>query len=66
MFLLVLVTNYCLCILVESNQKSSIQEIPRLSEDLLSKQKYLEKIETGDKGLNKIWVNITEISKQVN
>nr|XP_056723654.1 EF-hand calcium-binding domain-containing protein 14 [Euleptes europaea] len=50
---------------MESNQKSSIQEIPRLSEDLLSKQKHLEKIETGDKGLNKIWVNITEISKQI-
>lgn len=63
--MLMLVTNYCICILVESNQKSSIQEIPRLSEDLLSKQKHLEKIETGDKGLNKIWVNITEISKQV-
>ncbi|XP_015280075.1 PREDICTED: EF-hand calcium-binding domain-containing protein 14, partial [Gekko japonicus] len=50
---------------MESNQKPSIQEIPRLSEDLLSKQKQLEKIETGDKGLNKIWVNITEISKQI-
>ncbi|XP_054835810.1 EF-hand calcium-binding domain-containing protein 14 [Eublepharis macularius] len=50
---------------MESNQKSSIQEIPRLSEDLLSKQKHLEKIESGDKGLNKIWVNITEISKQI-
>ncbi|XP_077189957.1 EF-hand calcium-binding domain-containing protein 14 [Paroedura picta] len=50
---------------MESKQESSIQEIPRLSEDLLSKQKYLEKIETGDRGLNRIWVNITDISKQI-
>ncbi|XP_044297238.1 EF-hand calcium-binding domain-containing protein 14 isoform X3 [Varanus komodoensis] len=50
---------------MESNQKISFQEIPRLTEDLLNKQKELEKIENGDMGLNKIWVNITEISKQI-
>lgn len=50
---------------MESNQKTSFQEIPRLTEDLLNKQKELEKIENGDAGLSKIWVNITEISKQV-
>lgn len=50
---------------MESNQKSSFQEIPKLNEDLLDKQKQLEQIETGDMGLNKIWTNITEINKQV-
>uniref|UniRef100_A0A670IKB8 EF-hand calcium binding domain 14 n=1 Tax=Podarcis muralis TaxID=64176 RepID=A0A670IKB8_PODMU len=50
---------------MESNQKTSFQEIPRLTEDLLNKQKELEKIENGDAGLSKIWVNITEISKQI-
>ncbi|XP_033008108.1 EF-hand calcium-binding domain-containing protein 14 isoform X1 [Lacerta agilis] len=50
---------------MESNQKTSFQEIPRLTEDLLNKQKELEKIENGDTGLSKIWVNITEISKQI-
>ncbi|KYO19305.1 KIAA0494 isoform A [Alligator mississippiensis] len=50
---------------MESNQKSSFQEIPKLNEDLLDKQKQLEQIETGDMGLNKIWTNITEINKQI-
>ncbi|XP_068809158.1 EF-hand calcium-binding domain-containing protein 14 isoform X2 [Struthio camelus] len=50
---------------MESNQKTSFQEIPKLNEDLLQKQKELEQIETGELGLNKIWINITEINKQV-
>ncbi|KAM9129041.1 EF-hand calcium-binding domain-containing protein 14 [Pangshura tecta] len=50
---------------MESYQKTSFQEIPKLNEDLLDKQKHLEKIETGDMGLNKIWINITEINKQI-
>ncbi|XP_062834402.1 EF-hand calcium-binding domain-containing protein 14 isoform X1 [Anolis carolinensis] len=50
---------------MESNQKTSFQEIPRLTEDLLSKQKELDQIKSGDMGLNKIWVNITEINKQI-
>ena len=52
-------------LLVESNQKSSFQEIPKLNEELLSKQKQLEKIESGELGLNKVWINITEMNKQV-
>lgn len=52
-------------LLVESNQKSSFQEIPKLNEELLSKQKQLEKIESGDLGLSKVWINITEMNKQV-
>lgn len=50
---------------MESNQKTSFQEIPKLNEDLVQKQKQLEQIETGELGLNKIWINITEINKQV-
>uniref|UniRef100_A0A8C5SKQ9 EF-hand calcium binding domain 14 n=1 Tax=Laticauda laticaudata TaxID=8630 RepID=A0A8C5SKQ9_LATLA len=50
---------------MESNQKTSFQEIPRMTEDLRNKEKELEKIKTGDLGLNKIWINITEISKQI-
>ncbi|XP_064372248.1 EF-hand calcium-binding domain-containing protein 14 isoform X2 [Dromaius novaehollandiae] len=50
---------------MESNQKTSFQEIPKLNEDLLQKQKQLEQIETGELGLNKVWINITEINKQV-
>ncbi|XP_077005873.1 EF-hand calcium-binding domain-containing protein 14 isoform X2 [Tamandua tetradactyla] len=50
---------------MESNQKSSFQEIPKLNEELLSKQKQLEKIESGELGLSKIWINITEMNKQI-
>jgi len=57
--------NYFFIFLVESNQKTSFQEIPKLNEDLVQKQKQLEQIETGELGLNKIWLNITEINKQV-
>lgn len=57
--------NYFLILLVESNQKTSFQEIPKLNEDLVQNQKQLEQIETGELGLSKIWINITEINKQV-
>ncbi|XP_015668038.1 EF-hand calcium-binding domain-containing protein 14 [Protobothrops mucrosquamatus] len=50
---------------MESNQKTSFQEIPRMTEDLLNKEKELEKIKNGDLGINKIWINITEINKQI-
>ncbi|XP_051855744.1 EF-hand calcium-binding domain-containing protein 14 isoform X1 [Antechinus flavipes] len=50
---------------LESNQKSSFQEIPKLNEELLRKQKQLEKIESGDLGLSKVWINITEMAKQI-
>ncbi|XP_031234103.1 EF-hand calcium-binding domain-containing protein 14 isoform X2 [Mastomys coucha] len=50
---------------VESNQKSSFQEIPKLNEELLSKQKRLEKIESGELGLSRVWINITEMNKQI-
>ncbi|XP_048801467.1 EF-hand calcium-binding domain-containing protein 14 isoform X2 [Lagopus muta] len=50
---------------MESNQKTSFQEIPKLNEDLVQQQKQLEQIETGELGLAKVWINITEINKQI-
>ncbi|KAM9379261.1 EF-hand calcium-binding domain-containing protein 14 [Phaethornis superciliosus] len=50
---------------MESNQKTSFQEIPKLNEDLVQNQKQLEKMETGELGLNKVWINITDINKQI-
>ncbi|NWW19564.1 EFC14 protein, partial [Falcunculus frontatus] len=50
---------------MESNQKTSFQEIPKLNEDLVQSQKQLEQIESGELGLSKIWINITEINKQI-
>ncbi|NXC79880.1 EFC14 protein, partial [Cercotrichas coryphoeus] len=50
---------------MESSQKMSFQEIPKLNEDLVQNQKQLEQIETGELGLSKIWINITEINKQI-
>ncbi|MBZ3874704.1 EF-hand calcium-binding domain-containing protein 14 [Sciurus carolinensis] len=50
---------------MESNQKSSFQEIPKLNEELLNEQKQLEKIESGELGLSDVWLNITEMNKQI-
>uniref|UniRef100_H3B221 EF-hand calcium binding domain 14 n=1 Tax=Latimeria chalumnae TaxID=7897 RepID=H3B221_LATCH len=50
---------------MESSQKNSLHEIPKLNEDLLEKEKQLESIQTGDRGISKIWLNITEINKQI-
>lgn len=50
---------------VESSQKASSHEIPKLSEELKAKQQMLENLESGDKGLNKLWSNLTEINKKV-
>ncbi|KAK6484798.1 EF-hand calcium-binding domain-containing protein 14-like isoform X1 [Huso huso] len=50
---------------MESSQKISSHEISKLSEDLLEKQKLLENMESGSKGLNKMWTNVTEINKQI-
>uniref|UniRef100_A0A8C5PYC6 EF-hand calcium binding domain 14 n=1 Tax=Leptobrachium leishanense TaxID=445787 RepID=A0A8C5PYC6_9ANUR len=50
---------------MESSQKNSLQEIPKINDDLLAKQKHLDEIVTGDMGLNKLWTNITEMNKQI-
>ena len=51
---------------VESSQKTSSHEIPKLSEDLKTKQRRLEDIESGDRGLAKLWSNLTEMNRKVN
>ncbi|XP_067846428.1 EF-hand calcium-binding domain-containing protein 14 isoform X3 [Heptranchias perlo] len=51
---------------LESSQKASFSDIPKLNEDLLAVQKDLINIDTGDRGISKIWTNITELNKQIN
>ncbi|CAK6957653.1 EF-hand calcium-binding domain-containing protein 14 [Scomber scombrus] len=50
---------------MESNQKVSSGEIPKLSEDLKSKERKLDDIENGDKGLSKLWSNLTEMNRKI-
>ncbi|XP_071379779.1 EF-hand calcium-binding domain-containing protein 14 isoform X1 [Centroberyx affinis] len=50
---------------MESSQKVSSHEIPKLSEDLKTKQKKLDDIESGDKGLSKLWSNLTEMNRKI-
>ncbi|CAJ1072402.1 EF-hand calcium-binding domain-containing protein 14 [Xyrichtys novacula] len=50
---------------MESSQKVSSSEIPKLSEDLKNKERKLDDIETGDKGLSKLWSNLTEMNKKI-
>ncbi|XP_072367133.1 EF-hand calcium-binding domain-containing protein 14 isoform X3 [Scyliorhinus torazame] len=50
---------------LESSQKTSFSDIPKLNEDLLAVQKDLTNIDTGDRGISKIWTNITELNKQI-
>lgn len=50
---------------MESTQRNSGQEIPKINEDLLVKERRLEEIESGELGLNRLWTNITEVNKQI-
>ncbi|KAM7400519.1 hypothetical protein PAMA_004958 [Pampus argenteus] len=50
---------------MESSQKVSSSEIPKLSEDLKNKEKKLDGIENGDKGLIKLWSNLTEMNRKI-
>ncbi|TMS10008.1 EF-hand calcium-binding domain-containing protein 14 [Larimichthys crocea] len=49
---------------LESSQKVSSSEIPKLSEDLKNKERKLDDIENGDKGLSKLWSNLTEMNRK--
>ncbi|XP_028988762.1 EF-hand calcium-binding domain-containing protein 14 [Betta splendens] len=51
---------------MESSQKVSSSEIPKLSEDLKNKERKLDGIENGDKGLGKLWSNLTEMNRKIN
>lgn len=50
---------------MESSQKVSSSEIPKLSEDLKNKERKLDDIVNGDKGLNKLWSNLTEMNRKI-
>lgn len=50
---------------MESSQKTSSSEIPKLSEDLKNKEKKLDDIENGGKGLSKLWSNLTEMNRKI-
>ncbi|XP_017569082.1 EF-hand calcium-binding domain-containing protein 14 [Pygocentrus nattereri] len=50
---------------MESSQKASSHEIPKLGEELKAKQHMLEDMEKGDRGLNKLWSNLTEINRKI-
>ncbi|XP_051944488.1 EF-hand calcium-binding domain-containing protein 14 [Hippocampus zosterae] len=50
---------------MESSQKASSSEIPKLSDDLKNKDKKLEDIENGEKGLGKLWFNLTDINRKI-
>lgn len=50
---------------MESSQKLSSHEILKLSEDLKTKQMKLDELESGDKGLAKLWSNLSEINQKV-
>lgn len=65
MFLALLKTLSAPVVAVESSQKVSSSEIPKISEDLKNKEKKLEDIENGDKGLSKLWSNLTEMNRKV-
>ncbi|XP_051984205.1 EF-hand calcium-binding domain-containing protein 14-like isoform X2 [Xyrauchen texanus] len=51
--------------IMETSQKLSSHEIVKLSEDLKDKQRKLDDIESGDKGLAKLWSNLTEINQKL-
>ncbi|XP_029381459.1 EF-hand calcium-binding domain-containing protein 14 [Echeneis naucrates] len=50
---------------MESSQKVSSSEIPKLSEDLKNKERKLDAIENGDKGMSKLWSNLTEMNRKI-
>ncbi|XP_068605249.1 EF-hand calcium-binding domain-containing protein 14 [Brachionichthys hirsutus] len=50
---------------MDSSQKMSSSEIPKLSEDLKNKERKLDDIENGDKGLSKLWSNLTEMNRKI-
>lgn len=56
---------FCSLNTVESSQKASSSEISKLSEDLKNKDRKLEELENGERGLNKFWSNLTEINRKV-
>ncbi|XP_043085703.1 EF-hand calcium-binding domain-containing protein 14-like isoform X3 [Puntigrus tetrazona] len=51
--------------IMESSQKLSSHEILKLSEDLKAKQVKLDELESGDRGLTRLWSNLSEINQKL-
>lgn len=50
---------------MESSQKASSSEISKLNEDLKNKERKLEELENGERGLKNFWSNLTEMNRKV-
>ncbi|XP_013885682.1 EF-hand calcium-binding domain-containing protein 14 isoform X2 [Austrofundulus limnaeus] len=50
---------------MELSQKVSSSEIPKINEDLKNKERKLDDVENGDKGLNKLWFNLTDLNQKI-
>lgn len=50
---------------MESSQKMSSSEIPKISEELKNEERKLDDFEKGDKGLSKLWSNLTEMNRKI-
>uniref|UniRef100_A0A672RPZ1 EF-hand calcium binding domain 14 n=1 Tax=Sinocyclocheilus grahami TaxID=75366 RepID=A0A672RPZ1_SINGR len=51
--------------IMESSQKLSSHEILKLGEDLKDKQTKLDELESGDRGLAKLWSNLSDIYQKL-
>ncbi|XP_064197431.1 EF-hand calcium-binding domain-containing protein 14 isoform X2 [Anguilla rostrata] len=51
--------------IMDSGQKASAHELPRLGEELKDKGRVLEDIVSGDRGLSRLWANLTEINRKI-
>ncbi|ROL54885.1 EF-hand calcium-binding domain-containing protein 14 [Anabarilius grahami] len=50
---------------MESSQKLSSHEILKLSEELKAKQMKLDDMESGERGLTRLWSNLTEVNQKL-
>ncbi|XP_028328794.1 EF-hand calcium-binding domain-containing protein 14 [Gouania willdenowi] len=50
---------------METSQKASSSEIPKLSEELKNNERRLDDVENGARGLNKLWSNLTELNRKL-
>ncbi|KAJ8357675.1 hypothetical protein SKAU_G00204690 [Synaphobranchus kaupii] len=50
---------------MDSGQKASAHELPRLGEELKDKERILQDMVTGDRGLNRLWSNLSDINRKI-
>lgn len=58
-------TRFDVSVTVESTQRTLSSEIPKLNEDLKNKDRKLDDVDNGDRGLSKLWSNLTEMNRKV-